>query len=235
MKLPRLVSGADSGHSHSIHVRRWALCRRWGWGCRRQGGATLPIVLVLTAMLQVLALAQADTALIALRTAGARRDRLIALVAADSGLVLCARLLAQGAAPVLPWTGPGEPAYWRSGQAFSGPAPAAFALFATGASSGSSLRSSSGGGARGISAQGPGAANGSAAWPGTAGPLLCLIESRSTGPQAQAYLLTVRGRGAHLGTQSYLQRMEFDPDPAGKSGPGPQVLGWRNVAAAPNG
>ncbi len=242
MKLPRMLSGA--GIRRDRIVGRLASCR----GHRRQDGATLPIVLVLTAMLQLLALAQADTALIALRTAGARRDRLIALVAADSGLVLCSRLLAQGAAPVRPWSGPGEPAYWRSGHAFSAPAPAAFVLRATG----------------GGSIHGPDAANGPDAWPGSAGPPLCLIESRPMAqplrdqlesgsaeaksgskaepgaepgaePERQTYLLTVRGLGAHAGTQSYLQQIEFDPYPAGISGGVPQMQGWRSVAAAPDG
>jgi len=144
-----------------------------------------------------------------LRTAGARWDRLIAFDAADSGLVLCLRLLDRGAAPVRPWTEPGEPAYWRSGHAFSGSAPAAFALQAN--------------------------------WPGAATAPQCLIESRPVEglaqdqPERLSYLLTVRGLGARLDTQSYLQAIASDPDPKKKSGAAPRLQGWRSVAAAPDG
>jgi len=174
---------------------------------RRQSGVTLPIVLALTALLQLLAIAQADIALIALRTAGARHDRLIAFEAADSGLVLCSRLLAQGTAPVRQWTEAGEPAYWRSGLAFGGSAPASFAI--------------------------------QASWPGTAGALRCLIESRVLGQQARdqaerdVYLLTVRALGARPDTQSYAQAIAFDSDPASGSAAQPQVWAWRSVAAVP--
>jgi len=175
----------------------------------RQYGATLTIVLALTAMLQLLAIAQADTALITLRTAGARWDRLIAFDAADSGLVLCLRLLERGGAPVRPWMEPGEPAYWRSGHAFSGSLPAAFALQAN--------------------------------WPGAAAAPQCLIESRpmeglvQDQPERLSYLLTVRGLGARLDTQSYVQAIASDPDPKKTSGAAPQLRGWRSVAAAPDG
>jgi len=175
----------------------------------RQRGATLAVVLALTAMLQLLAIAQADTALIALRTAGARWDRLIAFDAADSGLVLCSRLLERGAAPVRPWSEPGEPAYWRSGHAFGGSAPAAFAL----------------------QANWPGAA----AAPQClieSRPMDGLARGQ---PERLSYLLTVRGLGARPGTQSYVQAIAWDADAKKTSGGAPQLRGWRSVAAAPDG
>jgi len=174
---------------------------------RRQSGVTLPIVLALTALLQLLAIAQADTALIALRTAGARHDRLTAFVAADSGLVLCSRLLAQGVASVRPWTEPGEPAYWRSGVAFGGSSPAAFVLQASWPGTTGALRCL-------IESR-------------------ALAPQVHDETERYVYLLTAHALGVHTGTQSYAQAIAFDPDPGSGSATLPQARGWRSVAAVP--
>ncbi len=170
----------------------------------RQNGATLPIVLALATMLPLLALTQMDLSTIALRAAAARRDRLIALMAADSGLLMCARLLQRGAAPVRPWNAPGEPAHWRTKGAFRGPTPSAFSL--------------------------------AASWPGASAAPQCLVEEKSIEGQDEPprYLLTVRGVGARLDTQFYLQSMRLDCSPKIDSDTAQPMCGWRSVAAQPN-
>lgn len=199
----KLTGNKLTGNKRTRMAGAWAMRGAY----RRQCGATLPIVLALTAMLQLLAMTQADMALIAQRTAGARRDRLIAFEAADSGLVLCLRSLARGAAPVRPWTGSGEPAYWRSGHAFSGPAPAAFAL----------------------RANWPGAA----AAPQCLIESRPMVGQESSRPARLVYLLTVRGLGSRIDTQNYMQEILVDPDT--NRGTAPQGQGWRSVAASPEG
>ena len=83
-------------------------------------GMTLPVVLALVALLQLLALAQLDIATVALRSAAGLRDRVVAFYAADAALAVCARKLSDGALTARVWTGDDEPAYWRLFEAFDG-------------------------------------------------------------------------------------------------------------------
>lgn len=175
---------------------------------RTQCGSTLTIVLVLTAMLQVLALTQADIGWVALRDASARRDRLLADASAEAALVRCAQWLAQGTLPVHAWSGQGEPAGWRSAQAFTGAQPLASSL----------------------SAIWP--APTSIAIPPAP---QCLAESRPVtgrtdqGRASEIVLLTARGVGRDGSTQSYLQRI-WRGGPASAA----YAQGWRSVAAVPD-
>jgi len=175
-----------------------------------QRGASLPIVLALTALLQVAALAQADTAWVALHTAGARHDRLVADAAAEAGLVLCTRWLQRGAIQVWPWQGAGEPAAWRAAGAFddasAGAAPHAQRLAQT--------------------------------WPGARAAPQCLVEARPASvapgaPPAQILLMTVRGVGMRRDTQRYLQQIWRLPGGAGGIDLQHALSAWRSVAAAP--
>jgi len=83
-------------------------------------GMTLPVVLALVALLQLLALAQLDIATVALRSAMGLRDRVVAYYAADAALAICARKLSDGALTARVWAGDDEPAYWRRFEAFDG-------------------------------------------------------------------------------------------------------------------
>lgn len=192
--------------------RRWRLLERpvpaMRAAGRHQRGASLTIVLALVALLQLLALAQVETAWVALRTAGARRERLTAYVAADAGLVLCARLLQQGTLPIHPWTMPGEPAYWRAPQAFAGAAPAAVAL--GGSWPGASVPPQC------LVESRPAAA------------------PQRGEPAAQLYLLTVRGSGTRRDTQSYLQQIGLVPGIAENGQAASASWAWRSVAGLPD-
>jgi hypothetical protein len=83
-------------------------------------GTTLPVVLALVALLQLLALAQLDIATVALRSAMGLRDRVVAFYAADAALAICARKLSDGDLTARVWAGDDEPAYWRLFDAFDG-------------------------------------------------------------------------------------------------------------------
>jgi len=165
----------------------------------------LPIVLALTALLQVLALAQADLGWVALRDAGARRDRLLADTAAEAALVICSRLLQQGRIPVYPWTGPGEPAGWQAPQAFSGSAPLAYSL-----------------GPRWPAPTSP---------PQCLAEARPAVSGAGHVPAAQIVVLTARAVGLDAETQSYQQRLWRV---ASGVSPASSPQGWRNVAAVPD-
>jgi Tfp pilus assembly protein PilX len=173
-----------------------------------QCGSTLTIVLVLAAMLQILALTQADIGWVALRDASARRERLLADASAEAALVRCAQWLAQGTLPVYAWSGQGEPAGWRSAQAFTGAQPVASSLSAIWPAP------------RSIAV--PPAPQ-------------CLAESRPVtgrtdqGHASEVVLLTARGVGLDGSTQSYLQRI-WRGGPASTA----HARGWRSVAAVPD-
>jgi len=96
----------------------------------RSRGATLPIVLILAAMMLVTASAWLQTSLVAARTSVATRERVQAFHAADSALIRCSRMLAFA----LPATSPSpndEPSRWRLKTSFEGPSAAAIAPFAS--------------------------------------------------------------------------------------------------------
>jgi hypothetical protein len=97
-----------------------ALGRRITGSAYSERGMTLPVVLALVALLQLLALAQLDIATVALRSAVGLRDRVVAFYAADAALAVCVRKLSDGALTARAWTGDDEPAYWRLFEAFDG-------------------------------------------------------------------------------------------------------------------
>jgi Tfp pilus assembly protein PilX len=89
-------------------------------------GTTLPVVLILAAMMLVTASAWLQASLVATRSTVAMRERAQAFHAADSALIRCSRMLS-AASP-----SPGdEPSRWRSKTSFEGPAAVAIAPFAS--------------------------------------------------------------------------------------------------------
>jgi len=97
-----------------------SLGRQTAGSTSSERGMSLPVVLALIALLQLLALAQLDIATIALRSAVGLRDRVVAFYAADAALAICARKLSDGALTARVWVGDDEPAYWRLFEAFEG-------------------------------------------------------------------------------------------------------------------
>jgi hypothetical protein len=97
-----------------------ALGRQTAGSASSERGMTLPVVLALVALLQLIALAQLDIATVALRSAVGLRDRVVAFYAADAALAICARKLSDGALTARVWAGDDEPAYWRLFEAFDG-------------------------------------------------------------------------------------------------------------------
>jgi Tfp pilus assembly protein PilX len=87
-------------------------------------GATLPIVLMLAAMMLITASAWLQTALVAARSTVAMRERVQAFHAADSALIRCGSMLSAA----LPSSG-GEPSRWRLKTSFEGAAAAAMTPF----------------------------------------------------------------------------------------------------------
>jgi Tfp pilus assembly protein PilX len=95
----------------------------------RSRGATLPIVLILAAMMLMTASAWLQTSLVAARTTLAARERVQAFHAADSALIRCSRMLALA----LPATSPSpndEPSRWRMKTSFEGSSALATTPFA---------------------------------------------------------------------------------------------------------
>lgn len=160
------------------------VCHDWP---SRQQGTVLLLVLTLVAILQLLAISTLHRVILDTRTAVNREDNVRALHAADAGLILCLRRLVNGHAPIRSWLGEGEPAYWRTPAAFNALQPVAFSL--------------------------------AISWPDTVKQPQCLIETRppqlsllssspSLGPapaKHAIYLITVRGFGATLEAQAWLQ------------------------------
>ncbi|WP_250513875.1 pilus assembly PilX N-terminal domain-containing protein [Caballeronia sp. INDeC2] len=93
----------------------------------RTHGATLPIVLILTAMMLVTASAWLQTSTVAGRATIATRERAQAFHAADSALIRCSRMLSLA----LPSTSQSkdEPSRWRAKTSFEGPTAAAITPF----------------------------------------------------------------------------------------------------------
>ncbi|MDR5820887.1 MULTISPECIES: pilus assembly PilX N-terminal domain-containing protein [unclassified Caballeronia] len=89
-------------------------------------GATLPIVLMLAAMMLVTASAWLQTSLVAARSTVATRERVQAFHAADGALLRCSGMLA-AALPAMN----SEPSRWRSKASFEGAAPLAVRPFDT--------------------------------------------------------------------------------------------------------
>ncbi len=153
----------------------------------RQQGTVLLLVLTLVAILQLLAISTLHRVILDTRTAVNREDNARALHAADAGLILCLRRLVNGHAPVRSWLGEGEPAYWRTPAAFNDLQPVAFSL--------------------------------AVSWPDTVKPPQCLIETKppqrsslpsppslgQTPAKPAIYLITVRGFGATLEAQAWMQ------------------------------
>ncbi|SAK69933.1 hypothetical protein AWB79_03730 [Caballeronia hypogeia] len=92
-------------------------------------GATLPIVLILAAMMLVTASAWLHTSLVATRATLATRERVQAFHAADSALMRCSRMLSL-ALPSMSSSLNEEPSRWRLKASFEGPGAAAIAPFA---------------------------------------------------------------------------------------------------------
>lgn len=94
-------------------------------GRRSQRGVALPVVLLIVSMMLVTSAAWFEAALFEARNAGAIVDQLRSFRAAEAGLALCTRALADGAAlaPVAP-TQPGEPQGWRRQDTFEAQATA---------------------------------------------------------------------------------------------------------------
>jgi Tfp pilus assembly protein PilX len=92
-------------------------------------GATLPVVLILAAMLLITASAWLQTSLVAARTAVAARERVQAFHAADSALIRCSRMLAL-ALPPTSRSSSDEPSRWRSKSSFEGSLAVAITPFA---------------------------------------------------------------------------------------------------------
>jgi len=94
-------------------------------GRSSQRGVALPVVLLIVSMMLVTSAAWFEAALFEARNAGAIVDQLRAFRAAEAGLVLCTRALADGAAlaPLAP-AQPGEPQGWRRQDTFEAQATA---------------------------------------------------------------------------------------------------------------
>ncbi|SAK77157.1 hypothetical protein AWB76_05100 [Caballeronia temeraria] len=91
-------------------------------------GATLPVVLILAAMMLITAGAWLKTSLVVARATVATRERVQAFHAADSALIRCSRMLSLA----LPSTSSkDEPSRWRAKSSFEGPTAVAFAPFAS--------------------------------------------------------------------------------------------------------
>ncbi|SAK72549.1 hypothetical protein AWB78_02992 [Caballeronia calidae] len=95
----------------------------------RSRGATLPIVLILAAMMLVTASAWLQTLLVAARATVAARERVQAFHAADSALIRCSRMLSL-ALPATSQAPGDEPSRWRLKTSFEGPSAPAIAPFA---------------------------------------------------------------------------------------------------------
>ncbi|MDR5786529.1 hypothetical protein P9281_08235 [Caballeronia sp. LP003] len=90
--------------------------------------STLPIVLILAAMMLITAAAWLQTSLVAARATVATRERVHAFHAADSALIRCSRMLSLALpTPSLK----DEPSRWRAKSSFDGPSAAAIAPFAS--------------------------------------------------------------------------------------------------------
>ncbi|SAL67274.1 hypothetical protein AWB74_03812 [Caballeronia arvi] len=91
-------------------------------------GATLPIVLILAAMMLTTAGAWLQASLVAARATVAARERIQAFHAADSALIRCSRMLSSA----LPAAGPSlndEPSRWRLKTSFEGVSAPAISPF----------------------------------------------------------------------------------------------------------
>ncbi len=143
--------------------------------CTKQAGIALVSVLFLIGLLQLLATATVGRLVLDLRALENMRNRVQAVHAADAGWILCTRLLEQGKVRTHVWVDQGEPAYWRNADAFEGNRPTAFDLAVT--------------------------------WPYTIRAPQCLVEQWASlaQPDTSAYLLTVRGFGATLNAQAWVQ------------------------------
>ncbi|SPB15725.1 hypothetical protein NOV72_02931 [Caballeronia novacaledonica] len=95
----------------------------------RTHGATLPIVLILAAMMLITAGAWLQTSLVAARTTVATRERAQAFHAADSALIRCSRMLSL-ALPPASQSSKDEPSRWRAKTSFEGATAAAIVPFA---------------------------------------------------------------------------------------------------------
>ncbi|WP_250865972.1 pilus assembly PilX N-terminal domain-containing protein [Caballeronia sp. INSB1] len=95
----------------------------------RTRGATLPIVLILSAMMLVTASAWLQTSLVAGRATVATRERAQAFHAADSALIRCSRMLSL-ALPSASQSLKDEPSRWHAKTSFEGPTAAAITPFA---------------------------------------------------------------------------------------------------------
>ncbi|BBO59342.1 PilX N-terminal domain-containing pilus assembly protein [Mycoavidus sp. B2-EB] len=169
---------------------------RYDWRVR-QKGATLVWVMPLVAILQLFSIALLNLMTLEMRSAANREDGARALHAADAGLRICVRRLISGHAPVRSWLGEGEPAYWRTPAAFNSLPPVAFNLVN--------------------------------AWPYAVKPPQCLIEARPPLPQKPkhiVYWITVRGFGATLETQAWVQSIVIFEEKTIR-------YTWRSVVARP--
>lgn len=175
----------------------------------RQTGAILVWVMPLVAILQLFSISLLNLTTLEMRNAASREDHARALHAADAGLRMCVRRLISGQAPVRSWLGEGEPAYWRTPVAFNGLLPAAFNLVN--------------------------------AWPYGAQAPQCLIEARPLPkssvplppaqlprqPKPSVYWITVRGFGATLETQAWVQSIIVFEEKTIR-------YTWRSVVARPD-
>lgn len=92
-------------------------------------GATLPVVLILAAMMLITAGAWLQASLVAARSSVAIRERVQAFHAADSALMRCSRMLSL-ALPAASSSSADEPSRWRVKASFEGISAVAVAPFA---------------------------------------------------------------------------------------------------------
>lgn len=165
---------------------------------RYSSGVALPIVLLISSMLLVTAAAWLEAALVSARATGNSENRVQAFHSADSALLRCARIALDSLPEPRDITGPlgSEPDKWRLKASFEGASANAVAPFAT--------------------------------WPHAAKPPQCLIEAwpARTGDGGGAFLITARGFGRRVSSESWLQQ-QLEITESGAVGH------WRRVVAKP--
>jgi Tfp pilus assembly protein PilX len=165
---------------------------------RYSRGVALPIVLLISSMLLVTAAAWLEAALVGARATGNSEDRVQAFHSADSALLRCTRIALDSLPEPRNITGPlgSEPNKWRLKASFEGASANAVMPFAT--------------------------------WPHSAKPPQCLIEAwpRRASDGGEAFLITARGFGRRVESESWLQQ-QIEITESGVAGH------WRRVVAKP--